>query len=181
MLISTREDISMNQSQFIQLITDTVLHYINIGNSMFEHKVRSIDIKLDLKGSSAGLALTHLHSNNHIIRLNAALMENNLTQFIDEVIPHEVAHIFAESNNPLKFKKKAGHGNFWKLIMKAFGIANPTRCHDMIVEQPMRKVVTKYTASCECKIHTITSHRRTKMINGTNYSCTLCNARLKLV
>lgn len=62
----------------------------------------------------------------NIVRFSAELMHEHTQNFIDDTIPHEVAHIVA--NNVFGAK---GHGAAWKRVMLALGV-NPTRLHSMV-------------------------------------------------
>jgi SprT protein len=58
------------------------------------------------------------------IQLNEQLCKENLENFINETVPHEVAHLVA-----YKVFGDDGHGDGWRSVMRALGL-NPTRCHD---------------------------------------------------
>lgn len=58
------------------------------------------------------------------IQLNEQLCKENLEDFINDTVPHEVAHLVA-----YKVFGDDGHGDGWRSVMRALGL-NPTRCHD---------------------------------------------------
>lgn len=58
------------------------------------------------------------------IQLNEQLCKENLEDFMNDTIPHEVAHLIA-----YKVFGDDGHGEGWKSVMRALGL-NPTRCHE---------------------------------------------------
>ena len=58
------------------------------------------------------------------IQLNEQLCKENLQDFMNDTIPHEVAHLVA-----YKVFGDDGHGDGWRSVMRALGL-NPTRCHE---------------------------------------------------
>lgn len=58
------------------------------------------------------------------IQLNEQLCKENVEDFIQTTIPHEVAHLVA-----YKVFGDDGHGNGWKSVMRALSL-DPERCHD---------------------------------------------------
>jgi len=58
------------------------------------------------------------------IQLNEQLCKENIEDFINDTIPHEVAHLIA-----YKVFGDDGHGDGWKSVMRALGL-NPSRCHN---------------------------------------------------
>ena len=58
------------------------------------------------------------------IQLNEQLCKENTEDFMNDTIPHEVAHLVA-----YKVFGDDGHGEGWRSVMRALGL-NPTRCHD---------------------------------------------------
>ena len=58
------------------------------------------------------------------IQLNEQLCKENMEDFMNDTIPHEVAHLIA-----YKVFGDDGHGDGWKSVMRALGL-NPSRCHN---------------------------------------------------
>lgn len=58
------------------------------------------------------------------IQLNEQLCKENIEDFMQDTIPHEVAHLIA-----YKVFGDDGHGDGWKSVMRALGL-NPSRCHN---------------------------------------------------
>lgn len=90
------------------------------------------------RGTTAGTA-------NHrtwTIDLNPVLLMENLDSFIEDTVPHELAHlacdlIYPEAHRPAQSmfaaygrrQKREPHGPRWQEIMRALG-ADPSRCHN---------------------------------------------------
>lgn len=71
-------------------------------------------------GTTAGRAWL----NQWRIQLNEQLCKENVEDFINSTVPHEVAHLVA-----YKVFGDDGHGKGWKSVMRALGL-DPERCHD---------------------------------------------------
>jgi SprT protein len=79
-------------------------------------------VKMNLTGKRAGC----FHTKNSRIRFNLELMLKNKEDFINNTVPHEVAHYIVEIIDPTS----RPHGATWKAIMKLFGIINPQIYHN---------------------------------------------------
>ena len=70
------------------------------------------------RGTAAGTAWLESYE----IRLNPVLMMENQQAFIDEVVPHELAHLLVWKH----FGRVAPHGKEWKWMMEAvLGVQAP--------------------------------------------------------
>lgn len=118
-------------------------------------------------GTVAGLA----YPETLMIELNAQLFLANKSVFLDEIIPHETAHILQFILYP---EAKKPHGKEWKKIMKLLGV-NPDTYHDMDMSE-IDNGYFRYT--CGCKTHSLTKrlHKRTQ--EGQATQCVECNSRL---
>lgn len=122
------------------------------------------------KGRAAGTA--HLQKNE--LRFNAFMYQQNPIEFINTVVPHEVAHIivFQIYGNTVK-----PHGKEWKAVMlKVFGIA-PNRTHTF--DTPPQKQAFEYR--CSCQKHHFTKQRHTRAQRGMEYICKGCRSTLQFV
>ncbi len=128
------------------------------------------------KGMTAGKAF---HGENRI-DINPQLFVENVEDFLTRTVPHEVAHLVAESINRARFGgahwrgyKKVGHGPLWKQIMVEFG-CEPSRCHNYDVSNVRRKTSKKsFEWWCRCGqvSFTLGPKRHAKMLasGGTQY------------
>jgi len=78
------------------------------------------EINFKLKGEFAGRA----YGERWLIKYNYLLLKLNFQDFIDNTIPHEVAHLVEYA-----MYGKTGHKETWKNIMKDLGVKEITRCH----------------------------------------------------
>lgn len=106
------------------------------------------------------------------IDLSAELYEKNKASFINDTVPHELAHIIAkivyDSN---------GHDNSWYYVYFKLTGKEASRLHSYKVE---RKV---YIYTCNCgKQHNLTIGRhRVLLANPFHYTCSNCKSFLKRV
>lgn len=119
------------------------------------------------KGSIAGSAfLTRWE-----IQLNSIMLLDNGTQFIEEVVPHELAHLIVFK----KFGKVKPHGKEWQYIMSEILEKSPVTTHRFSIQR------NTYLYYCNCQQHHLTSIRHNKIQkNKTSYLCRKCGTILKL-
>jgi len=74
--------------------------------------------------TTAGRAF--VERNPQEIDLSTDLLWQHTDEMINQVLPHEYAHLVAYT-----IFKDSGHGTAWKLIMQQLGL-EPLRCHSMV-------------------------------------------------
>ncbi|MWN90217.1 SprT family zinc-dependent metalloprotease [Gilliamella sp. Pra-s65] len=137
------------------------------ANQRLHSQYRDPKIVYKTKGSIAGSALLTLWE----IQLNSIMLLNNGTQFIEEVVPHELAHLLVFK----EFGKVKPHGKEWKYIMSEILGKNPTTTHHFPVQR------NTYLYYCNCQQHHLTSIRHNKIQNNkTSYLCRKCGTMLKI-
>lgn len=121
------------------------------------------------RGTTAGTAW--LESNE--IRLNPILLMENQQAFIDEVVPHELAHLLVWKH----FGRVAPHGREWKWMMETVLGTPARRTHQFDVDS-VRKNTFPYR--CPCRQHQLTVRRHNRVLRGeAEYRCTHCGQPLK--
>lgn len=136
-------------------------------------------IKTNLQGLSAGKA----DIVNKIIRLNKDFLYHYPDKMIDEVLPHEYAHILAYEVDRKKGVRNMPHGGTWQSIMRLFGL-EPKRTHDFDITKTKVRKIKYFLYSCGCRDHCLSSirHNRLKRYSGKLfYSCSICGERLKYI
>ncbi|MBY6018775.1 SprT family zinc-dependent metalloprotease [Halomonas denitrificans] len=126
-------------------------------------------VSLKMRGQSAGAA--HLQDNR--LRFNPVLLEENPDAFLDEVVPHEVAHLLVWHS----FGKVAPHGRQWQAMMRdVFGLEPHTRHLFDVSNVAPRTVAYR----CQCRDHNLTIRRHNKVQRGqTRYLCRHCGSALQ--
>ncbi|CDG86895.1 Protein sprT [Xenorhabdus bovienii str. puntauvense] len=109
------------------------------------------------------------------IRLNPVLLIENQQSFIDEVIPHELAHLLTYH----QFGKVAPHGKEWRFVMETVLKVSACRTHQFSVDSVRSKIFIYY---CRCQQHELTIRQHNKVLRGKScYLCQQCKERLKLL
>lgn len=122
---------------------------------------------LKQKGKAAGTA--HLQKNE--LRFNAYMFHQNQEKFLNEVVPHEVAHLLVYHLYGGRVKP---HGKEWQFIMREVFHRPAARTHNFDV--PEAKQLFPYR--CQCQVHQLTIRRHNKIKQGTQYLCRQCKGTL---
>ena len=121
------------------------------------------------RGTAAGTAWM----DSYEIRLNPVLLMENQQTFIDEVVPHELAHLLVWKH----FGRVAPHGKEWKWMMETVLGVPARRTHKFEV-QSVRKNTFPYR--CRCQQHQLTVRRHNRVVRGeAEYRCVQCGDLLK--
>ncbi len=118
-------------------------------------------VTYDLRGRTAGTA-------NYVkwhINLNAVLLMENVDEFLERTVPHELAHLITDRVYPeaherklvlksgmrLTYKraKRDVHGPRWQSVCRTLGMTDVTRCHSYDVTNS--KVVKSNSRQIEWK------------------------------
>jgi len=139
------------------------------ANTFLQREYALPNVLYQQRGTAAGTAW--LEKNE--IRLNPVLLLENQQPFIDEVVPHELAHILVWKH----FGRVSPHGKEWKWMMEVvLGVA-ARRTHQFAV-QSVRTNTFSY--HCPCQQHQLTVRRHNRVLRGeTHYRCTRCGQQLK--
>ena len=127
-----------------------------------------INFNFSLRGRVAGTA-----ESNGNINYNLDIANKNYDIFINDTVPHEVAHVICFQVYP--YAKP--HGREWKSIIRKLGY-NDNRCHSM--EYIPARQVKKYSIYCTCQKHDVGAKIYKNISNGSKYTCTKCKGTLKL-
>ncbi|WP_009875293.1 SprT family zinc-dependent metalloprotease [Actinobacillus pleuropneumoniae] len=117
-----------------------------------------------VRGVKAGVA--YLQRNE--IRFNPVLLAENGQSFIQQVVPHELAHALVYQ----QFGRVQPHGKEWKMMMEqVFGVPAETyHCFDT------QNVVGKQFAyQCGCQTHLLSVRRHNAIVRDSRrYLCKRC-------
>jgi SprT protein len=107
---------------------------IDLANAKYRLNISYHSVTFNLTTTSAG------RSRANEIQFNRVLLEHNKEKFIDETVPHEVAHVVE-----FYLTGKMGHRKQWKEIMRVFGVPHCNRYHNYdtsVLCKPIRSVGT---------------------------------------
>ena len=120
------------------------------------------------RGTSAGTAWLQEYE----IRLNPVLLAENQQAFIDEVVPHELAHLLVWKH----FGRVPPHGKEWKWMMEAVLGVPARRTHQFELSSIRTKTVP---SRCRCQLHQLTIRRHNRVVRGeATYRCVHCGEPL---
>jgi SprT protein len=151
-----------------QLVIQKVEQCINHASSYFKQSFRLPKISFNQRGKIAGCA--RLQSNE--LRFNPVLLSDNMDDFLEEVIPHEVCHLLAYK----LFGKVRPHGKEWQsLMIELFDLKGQTY-HQMDVTKVKGK---SFNYQCECGPIELGIRRHNKVVKGKQiYICRKCRSPL---
>ncbi|MCL2912440.1 SprT family zinc-dependent metalloprotease [Shewanella corallii] len=124
-------------------------------------------ISFALRGKSAGTA--HLQQNR--LRFNPVLLKENPEAFLQEVVPHEIAHLLCFQ---LYGAGKAikPHGKEWQAIMLQVFDLTPRASHSFDISSVRGKT---YAYQCQCGPVELSVRRHNKVQRGeSRYLCRHC-------
>ncbi|ELQ6168891.1 SprT family zinc-dependent metalloprotease [Cronobacter dublinensis] len=120
------------------------------------------------RGTAAGTAWLESYE----IRLNPILLMENLQAFIDEVVPHELAHLLVWKH----FGRVAPHGKEWKWMMESVLGVPARRTHQFELDSVRANT---FPYRCRCQQHQLTVRRHNRVMRGeTQYRCVHCGDTL---
>ena len=101
-------------------------------------------------------------------RPNPVLLLENSEAFIEEVVPHELAHLLVWKH----FGRVAPHGKEWKWMMESVLGVPALRTHRFELDS-VRKNTFPYR--CQCQLHQLTVRRHNRVMRGeATYRCVRC-------
>jgi SprT protein len=120
------------------------------------------------RGTAAGTAWLQQWE----IRLNPVLLLENQQAFIDEVVPHELAHLLVWKH----FGRVPPHGKEWKWMMENVLGVPAERTHKFEIDSVRSRA---FPYRCGCQQHQLTVRRHNRVIRGeSEYRCVHCGERL---
>jgi len=86
-------------------VYERVDHFINVANAEYGHSMEGPYVRFDKRGTCGGTADSQLMELN----FNAGLMLDNWDEYMNQVIPHEVAHLVKAT----WWLLEAGYARLW--------------------------------------------------------------------
>ncbi|HBQ4471205.1 TPA: SprT family zinc-dependent metalloprotease [Klebsiella pneumoniae subsp. pneumoniae] len=147
-----------------QAVMRSLREHLANANRKLERRYAEPTLVYQQRGTSAGTAW--LEKNE--IRLNPVLLLENQREFIDEVVPHELAHLLVWQH----FGRVAPHGKEWKWMMESV-LGVPARRTHRFELASVRQNTFPYR--CRCQQHQLTVRRHNRVVRGeATYRCVRC-------
>ncbi len=156
------------QREVIALTRRLIQH----AESGFHLAVPTPEIRFDLRGKAAGMVI--FSNTGTVVRYNPKLLEENGASFVDQTVPHEVAHLIARA---LHGRRIRPHGPEWKLIMAFFGVPSH-RCHNFSTASTRDRRMRYFAYRCGCRDHRLSAIRHNRCRSGVTYLCRSCGTPL---
>lgn len=162
-------------------VIQATAHWIEVAGALAsDHGAAALtipEVRFDLRGKCGGQACKEPGKPPYI-RANPDLMTRYPRFYIQQVVPHEVAHIVAQHIHGDGIKP---HGNEWKSVMRFFG-KPPDVYHSMQTQRARAKPIRRtYHYSCGCpeRTHTVSAIRHGRMLRKeAHYACKFCKKKL---
>ena len=147
---------------------------LNQAELHFGRGMPLVQIRFDLKGKAAG-SVQWVRGSDPLIRYNGQLLNENGETFLQQTIPHEVAHVVAYRLHGHKIRP---HGQEWQQVMALFG-AEARRCHQFDTRQSQSRQLRQFDYRCGCRDHRLSSIRHNRATRGQVYLCRQCGQSLE--
>lgn len=115
------------------------------------------------RGKAAGTA----HLQRNLIKINPTLFITNREEFLQQVIPHEVAHLIAFQY----YGKVRPHGKEWQRLMTDIFKRPALTTHQFNTQEVEGQ---KFSYRCLCTTHLLTIRRHNRVLKGNHYQCKKC-------
>lgn len=170
--------ISPLSSEQRQIVIDETFAYIKRAADLFAVKDKTLEVRFDLKGRSAGMYRVKSHRGlvfsrqQREIRYNPYIFSKYFDDNFATTIPHEVAHYVTDIIYGLKNIKP--HGKEWKAVMDAFGADSSVTADYDLSGIPIKKQAV-FTYQCDCREHQLSATRHNKINKRRyQYTCRYC-------
>lgn len=145
--------------------------YLSIANHFFNTQFPQPLIQYKNKGGIAGSALL----NQWQIQINLIMLIENQSAFIEQVIPHELAHLITYQ----QYGRVKPHGKEWQFMMQTVFDCPANRTHGFAIPATTQK--QRYHYRCECQEYLLTTIRHNRIQRQqVKYYCKSCKTQLKL-
>ncbi|MEE6032518.1 SprT family zinc-dependent metalloprotease [Avibacterium paragallinarum] len=143
-------------------------HYLQLAEQHFQRTFPMPTVSYQLRGVKAGVA--YLQKNE--IRFNRTLLLENPDYFLQQIVPHELAHLIVYQ----VFGRVAPHGKKWKAVMENIFQQPAEIYHNLDVKSVQGKT---FTYRCGCRTHDLSVRRHNKVQKQSAvYFCRECKQAL---
>lgn len=155
-------------------IEASVAHFISIASEKHNRHFDMPTITYKTRGTCGGKAW----GRDWRVDFNMGLIVDNMNEYLQQVVPHEVAHLIVHAIHGTEYKRTRGgmrrvsHGTRFYKVMREFGV-DETRCHSMDTSKVKQKTRTTKKFACMCTgcgdTFTVGTVRKNKIERGVVY------------
>ena len=154
-------------------IEASVQHHIDMANEKMGLSLSYPEVRYNVRGTCGGKACGSLW----YVDFNMGLIVDNMSEYLNQVVPHEVAHLVVHAVHGVEYKHtrrglvRVSHGKNFYRVMRMFGVEE-TRCHNMDTSKVKQTRNTKkFAVKCTgCGADfTVGTVRKNKMLAGAMY------------
>ena len=162
----------MNNKEIYELVQKKVKETVDKLNNKFNFDMKYPMIYYDVRGTTGGLA----KSASMTVHYNDKLLKENIEDFLETTVPHEVCHIgvYHLCHVNKRSYPKNGHGADWQIMMRVVGV-NARKYHTYEVE---KKEPVEYKYECGCENGLIITEKVHKKIKDKQMICKKCNKQI---
>jgi Uncharacterized protein conserved in bacteria len=150
-----------------QAVMRSLRHHLQLANEKLERHYDEPKLVYQQRGTAAGTAWLEKWE----IRINPVLLLENQQAFVDEVVPHELAHLLVWKT----FGRVPPHGKEWKWMMESVLGVPARRTHQFEIAS-VRSNTFPYR--CRCQQHQLTVRRHNRVhaarVNTAAYIAVHC-------
>lgn len=168
-----------DQSKIKGIATKAVQHAEERARSFYGIKLPAAGIDFSLRGRCAGQARVKPNGQTSL-RINYQLLAENLDDFLQQTIPHEVAHLVVNWLVRNKRQRPRPHGREWQAVMRECFDLEPIRCHSYQTTAA-RIVPRNFLYRCNCRDHFLTRIMHNRVSRHYQALCKGCITPLKFV
>ncbi|MBL4828352.1 MAG: SprT family zinc-dependent metalloprotease [Aliivibrio sp.] len=154
--------------QLKQLSIEKAAQCIKRAQSILNMEFELPVISFNQRGKIAGTARLQSWE----VRLNPILLQENQQPFIDEVIPHEIAHLITFK----LYGRVKPHGKEWQGVMNQLFNLPAKTTHSFNISSLQGKT---FDYQCSCQTHHLTVRRHNRVVRQqARYLCQRCKQPL---
>lgn len=164
------------------LVIEKLKAVIKMAEAHYGKALPFPNVVYQLRGTTAGTATFRTWT----VDFNAALLMQNIEDFIARTVPHEMAHLACDKIYPEahqrqytgygRFTKRQPHGAQWQEIMRVMGVRDITRCHsyDTSTTKVVKSSSRIHPWACPCGKEFTLSAKMTNQLRvspGSRWHC----------